>query len=79
MVDVSKPDVDPENLLDYCRRGSDLGLAGNDEFHSLLALLHGSRHPLQESAKSQVELKNLSTLKVSLRSLCSSPFTWTIE
>ena len=59
MADVSRRDIDPESLLDYCRRGSDLGLSGDDEFHSLLALLRGSQPPPQELPISQVELENV--------------------
>ncbi len=64
MMDVSRRDIDPESLLDYCRRGSDLGLAGNDEFHDLLALLHGSGPGPQEAPRSQVEHESLSSLKI---------------
>ncbi|CAL5227366.1 g10316 [Coccomyxa viridis] len=58
MMDVSRRDIDPESLLDYCRRGSDLGLAGNDEFHDLLALLHGSGPGPQEAPRSQAQTED---------------------
>ena len=54
MADVSRPNVDPESLLDYCRRAQDIGLTENDEFHSLLALLQGAQPPTQGHTKNQV-------------------------
>ena len=55
MADVSRRGIDPESLLDYCERASDLGLTGNDEFNRLLTLLHGAQLPTQEPTRAQVD------------------------
>ena len=54
MTDISGPGINPESLLDYCCRASDVGLTSNDEFHSLLAVLQGAALPAQESSNIEV-------------------------
>lgn len=56
MTDISGPGINPESLLDYCCRASDVGLTSSDEFHSLLAVLQGAALPAQESSDIEVRI-----------------------
>ncbi len=56
MTDVSGRAIDPESVLEYYKRASEVGLTCSDEFHELLAILKGAAILLQGSGAPNVRI-----------------------
>lgn len=56
MTEVSGRAINPESVLEYHKRASEVGLTCSDEFQKLLAILQGAEIPLRESGAFTVRI-----------------------
>ena len=56
MTDVSGRVINPESVLEYHKRGSEIGLTCSDEFQKLLAILQGAEIPSREGGAFTVRI-----------------------
>ena len=56
MTEVSGREINPESVLEYHKRGAEIGLTCSNEFQKLLAILQGAEIPSREGGASSVRM-----------------------